>query len=514
MPLRNTGCPCRRPAQLPDLPPAGKKDWALPHNFGAIFGKQPLLSCPVKTVFLAALLLLTGPAARAQEYYLDLTAQTLGEANGVVAVTQVLDGRAGNPPIGIVYRGVAGKAAAVAFRQGLETELTAFVRAQLPVQPALHRVVLCLRSLHVGETVGGNKEQATGNITADAYEELPDGYHFVQRVGAQASAHGHEVTGRHAGHVALLLGQCLGQLVMADWAAARAQPARALGALRTGAPPSGRAAAILREAPRRGLYLRYEQFLANRPDTSFTFRVDTLRRRFNSPLAAAQWQGVARLLPQVTSRKEPRPTAADLWGFCDGQHAYVRYEKYFFPLMRQHNFFTFVGEAPLDQLHAAALAEAQSRTGVMFGLLGAALAQTRVPDHSAEPMAYGLDPLTGALGPYPGLRTPVRPDTAYLYLYRPHQATATESVSVYVEGRIMGALWPGQYLEVPWFRFGKPLRLGLSGVSGAGSCQYLVPNTAQLNYLRINPSPAEYPWQWVPPAQGAADLDALDKLRK
>ena len=469
----------------------------------------------MKTALPAALLVLVGFAARAQTYYLDLTAQTLGAANGVVALAQVLDGRAGSPPIGLVYPRLSNKPFVVAFRQGLEAELTAFVRTQLPRQATAHRALLCVRSLRVAETVGANG-QITGEVVADAYEELADGYRFVQRVEARVGGQEPEVTDRYVGHVAQLLRQCLSQLVMADWAAARGRPAQALGALRIAAPAASRrvAAAILREAPRRGLYHRYEQFLANRPDTIAGFRVDTIRRRFKSELAAVKWQGVARLRPEITKVSGPRLEAAELWGFCDGQQAYVRHDKQFYPLNRQSTFFTFVGEAPLDPVHAAALAQAQTQNGLMFGLVGAALTQTRVPDHSAEPMAYGLDLRTGALGPYPGLHTPARTDTAYLYLYRPRQTAAASLVSVFVEGHIAGVLRPGQYLEVPWTRFGKPMRLCLSGVSAAGSCQYLVPDMAGLNYLRINPGPAEHPWQWVLPAVGAAALDELDRQAK
>ena len=443
-----------------------------------------------------------------------MSSETLSGTNGVVNVTRVLDGRAGQPAIGIVYRGLPNKVAAVVFRRGLETELTAFVQAQVPVQPAPHRVVLCLRSLHVGETAGGSQVQAIGDLAADVYEERPDGYHFVQRVSQQVSARGGGATGRHASHVCQLLSRSLSQLAYADWVAAQARPARALDALRTDAPPASRRAAILREAPRRGLYYRYEQFLANRPDTAFAFRVDTIRRRFQSSLAAAKWQGVPRMRPEITNLDGPRPVGDNLWGFCDGQQAYVRFNKQFFPLMRQSNFFTFVGEAPTDPVHAAAQTQAQARNGVLFGVVGVVTTRVSVPDHSAEPMAYGLDLPTGALEPYPGLRTPARADTAFLYLYRPRQTAAAELVSVYVEGRIIGVLRPGQYLEVPWIRFGKPLRLCLSGAAPTGSCQYLVPNMAELNYLRINPSPAKHPWQWVPPAEGAAALDELDKQAK
>ena len=62
------------------------------------------------------------------------------------SVEQVLDGRAGQPPIGVVYRGWGGKSAAVAFRQGLGPELTTFVHMLLSARPADHTVVLCVHS--------------------------------------------------------------------------------------------------------------------------------------------------------------------------------------------------------------------------------------------------------------------------------------------------------------------------------------------------------------------------------
>ena len=137
-----------------------------------------------------------------------------------------------------------------------------------------------------------------------------------------------------------------------------------------------------------------------------------------------------------------------------------------------------------------------------------------VVDHSAEPTAYALDLRTGVVGPYPSLYAPARLDTAYLYIYRSAQATGPEPIKVSVDGRQIGSLRPGQYLELPWFRFGKPLQLCLGDWPVAKPCQYLVPNTAQLNHLKINTATSPQPWQWMPPAQGAADLDELNKRAK
>ncbi|MBD2723879.1 hypothetical protein [Hymenobacter armeniacus] len=414
----------------------------------------------MKTVLLAVLLLAgAGRAARAQTYYPDLTSQTLNVPGRAVWVEQVVDGRVGNPPIGIAYR--AGKSAAIEFRQGVGPELTTFLLSQLPRQPFDHPVVLCLRRLQLSETLGGTQEQATAELAADVYEHLPDGYHFVQAVAAQASNTGREVTYRHAEHVTQMLGHCLGQLTGTAWPTVAARPARTLTELPADQPAAlvGRRAvpAVLREPLRRGLYLRFDQFLANRPDTALAFSLDTLRRHYRSRLATVQWLGVARVRPKGRLGIDHNVPLPELWGFCDGQQAFVKYGKEYFPLMRQGNSFTFVGETPLDQVHEAALAQAQGRTSMIAGVAGAVLARTNVPDHTGEPLAYGLDMSTGATSPYPSLRTPLRSDTAFVYIYRPAHSAGAEAVKVLVNGQEVGALLAGQYLELPWARFGKPM---------------------------------------------------------
>lgn len=278
-------------------------------------------------------------------------------------------------------------------------------------------------------------------------------------------------------------------------------PAALVGGGRRGPVP-----AILRQAPRRGIYYRFEQFLANQPDTSLTLRLDTVRlSRRLPPLAQARWAGVARVRPLVPAgagRWQAPPTA---WGFSDGQQVFVQHNKQFFPLQRRGSFFTFVGEAPPDVEYARALAEAQVRAQTSV------VARVAVPDHTAEPAAYALDMRSGGLAAYPGLHARPRADTAYVYIYRPVPTITPERLRVYVNGREAGSLLPGEYLELPWPAAAPPLQLCLGGLRTATPCQYLLPNPARQSYLRVDVAATPGPWQWVPPAQGEADLDELDK---
>ena len=469
----------------------------------------------MKPFLLAGLLLLLNLAVQAQVYYLNFASDVLSVPGRTLAVEQVVDGRDGNPAIGLVYRGLHNKAAAVLFRQGLGPDLTAFVQAQLPARPTDHLVVLCVRQLRVSETLRTMSEQASADLSLDVYVHLPDGYHFVQSAGAHTKEGGLETTWQHSGHIVTLLGQCLFQLDQADWEAATTRPALTLVQLPTDVPAAltgggrrGPMPPILREVPRRGIYYSFEGFLANRPDTVLPFQIDTIRTRFRSQLAALKWLNVARLRPLVpkSAGSSHRTVPTDIWGFSDGQQLFVRHNKSFFPLARQGNFFTFVGEAPLDVEYMRAASEAQARAQLT------GIATVRAIDHSAEPMAYSLDMRTGELAPFPGMRSPARLDTSYVYVYRPSQTAGPEKLKVYLNGREAGSLRPGEYLELPWPYYARPLQLCLGGL--ANSCQYLVPNTTRHNYLKVTPAVRTRPWQWVSATQGEADLDELDKLHK
>ncbi|NVO32679.1 hypothetical protein [Hymenobacter lapidiphilus] len=463
---------------------------------------------------------LLAPAAMAQ-YYLDVSRQTINLPSRTVHVEQVVDGRPGKPPIGMVYRGLDNRSKLIVFRRGLEAELTDLLRQQLPARPDDHAIVLCLRQLRVGEQLNGLTEKASADLAADVYEHLPDGYHFVRSVSAYTSARALETTSLHAEHVALLLQKCLEQLTTHNWAERTAGPALTLAQLPTDVPTisatatAGAGPAILREIPRPGVYYTFEQFLANTPAPELSASTDTVAFGFGPPQARLLWLGIPRLRVKILNEKNQSQPTKQVWGFSDGRQLFVQHQKRFFPLHRHRNFFTFVGEAPPDVAYMQA--RATGSAAVVGGLAGALLTSGMAAgiDHSAEPMGYAVDMRTGAAGQFPNplLPAPHRTDTAYIYMYR-YADTSTAPVSFSLDNQTVGPLPVREYLEIPWPDPGQMLRLCLE-LPGL-PCQLIIPNPAGLNYLRVtaNGGATKRPiCEWVSTQQGEADLNEIDRQR-
>ncbi|MBW3128814.1 hypothetical protein [Hymenobacter profundi] len=448
-----------------------------------------------------------------------MSKQTVTLPNRSVHVEQVVDGRPGRPGIGLVYRGLGNKPAAVLFRNGLEQELTDFLRRQLPARPTDQALTLCIRQLRIGEQLNGLTEDASAALAADVYLHAADGYHLVQSVGASTSGRALETTALHAGHVASLLQQCLEQLTP-PWPPTAQGPARTLTQLTADEAPvatslgrsstAGPTAAILRESPRRGVYRNFTQFLTNRPDSSVTVLTDTVAVRLYGHPAKYLWSGITRVRPVLVDGQGVRTHPKDLWGFSDGYQAYVQQGGSYFPLTRQHDFFTFVGEAPLDVNFMKAKSKTQASVMITGGVR-----VVPVPDHTGEPTAYALDMRTSQLAPYPDPlgRKPAQADTAYVYLYRRPDAAHPEAIPVFVGNQEIARLSPGQYVELAWPYYARILALRTGSQTVRTTGYLLVPNAARPTYLLLTPPAATTAapvWQTVTNAQGEADLTSID----
>ncbi|SFQ49984.1 hypothetical protein [Hymenobacter arizonensis] len=453
--------------------------------------------------------------ARGTIYYLQLSNQPLSVPGRTVFVEQVVDGRKGQPAIGTIYHGLYDARATVMFRKGLEPELTDWFRQHLPQQPTDRAVVLCLRQLRVSEvpSVKNQAATATAELVADVYQHLPDGYHFVASVADQTSTRGIYSDAHHSTHVALLLQRCLLQLADANWALAARRPARTLTQLPVDAPPVARPAILRVAAPHRGVYYSIEQFLTNRPDTTATLELDTIHANslattlnFNLPHGkTSDWKGSILFRAKVRDATGERVSPKTVWGFSDGRQPYVRQQTYYRPLTRQGDGYTFVGSAPVD-------VEATNRRSKKFieGSLGFGGYGGTGPDNTGQPMVYTLDMRTGLAAPLEARGPSSRRDTAFVYVYRPLGGPA-EAQRLFLDDQEVGQLRPGQYMELVWPHFGRPMRLSFGTLGGPATL--LAPNAALANYVKLLPAAALMPWQCMSVRQGEADVDALEKQR-
>ncbi|MBF9222021.1 hypothetical protein [Hymenobacter ruricola] len=448
-------------------------------------------------------------------FYLDLSAEGISTPKRLFYVEKVIDGRGGQTAIGLINHGLNNKPAAVLFRNGLEPELTAWLQQQMPPRPTDHPVALCVRQLRVGEAITlkglGTKAMATADLVADVYERQPDGYHFVCNVADRISTRGVNADYDHIRHLASLLERCLAQASAANWEAAARRPARTLAQLPIDRPQAGRPAIVRAVAPRAGVYFTVEDFLANRPDTTAVLQLDTVRAGSFSN-TAADWEGTLLLKAQVRTAGGDRVNKNNVWGFSDGRQAYMRQVNLYRPLTRQAEFFTFVGAAPVDvdamNQQAKRFAENQGFGG--GGALGGALFSGAGLGTTGQPVVYGLDWRTGLASPMLGPGLPPRHDTAFVYVYRP-LGGPREAQRLLLNDHEVGQLQPGQYLELMWPHFGRPMRLSV-GTPG-GPTVLLAPSTTAANYVRLVPNAPLSPWQWMPARQGEAEVDALEKQR-
>ncbi|MDB5267673.1 MAG: hypothetical protein JWP58_713 [Hymenobacter sp.] len=462
------------------------------------------------------LLALCSRPALAQVYYVDINQQTLSLPERAVYVEQVLDGRAGSPALGLIYTGLHDKQVPALFRTGLEQELTAWLRRELPARPTDRPLVLCVRQLLVNEEMKGlmRSTSSSAALVADVYARLPDGYHFVQTVTGKTSSHGMTLNTDHSHNLAQIMQAGLSELAAANWALAAKRPARALGQLKADKPAGKAQPTILRAAmPRKGVYHSFQQFVANQPDTVSVVRVDTLAASTVStlfdpnatPNSVAEWKGTCLLRAKVYDASGTRVPPRDVWGFSDGRHAYISQLNNFRLLTRQNGYFTFVGTAPVD---ATAEGQRAQRTAIGGAVGGAYAGQL---GNTGMPVAYALNCGSGSVSQYPFPGQPQRPDTAFLYVYRPPGGPATPR-RILLNDHEVGQLRPGEFLELSWPHTGRVLRLSVDLASGPALLA--VPSGVTANYVKLVAGAARTPWQWMPAKQGEAEVDALERPGK
>ena len=310
-------------------------------------------------------------------------------------------------------------------------------------------------------------------------------------------------------------------LLLATAATSRAAQAQAPAVVATATAKP----AILRAAqPRTGVYFSFEQFAANRPDTTAQLQPDCVRGNSlraktlgaNTNTNGRGLEGTLLLQAKVHRADGRTVPMQQVWGFARTGQAFVRQGNPFRYLTRPRGFYTYVGAAPIDYE-----ATRQRGTALAYGYgagspasggkaghpITGALPNSR-DDDTGQPMVFAINMQTGYVAPYPPARLAMPADTAFVYVYRPNNGPA-EAQPVLLNDRLIGQLRPGQYLELAWPHFGNAMRLSV-GTAG-GPTLMAVPNTATANYVKLQTGQAISPWHWMLPAQGEVEVDALEK---
>lgn len=263
-------------------------------------------------------------------------------------------------------------------------------------------------------------------------------------------------------------------------------------------PPS--AATLLPTEPRKpGLYYSWEEFCANNPGEPGMPDVET------QPHPGTEWAGDNELKPYHRNSAGKRVLATAIWGFSDGQTAYIHYGQGFYQLRPHENDFVFFGRAGTGPvLHSAinllALASVASGGGAML---------SNNPEHR---VLYRLYTTTGMVSLSPTLGTSVatgaeRP--TQVFVYRPRNAKGPAARIRLGAGEPAQELAAGDYLSFSP-PIGVPVTICLVPAAGPEILLPLRPFNNSAIYLECRPQEST-PLHEMPVAAGEAALTRLVK---
>ncbi|WP_345113370.1 hypothetical protein [Hymenobacter algoricola] len=451
------------------------------------------------------LLLLTKPAA-AQVFTIELPPVPALPASQF-RVAKVVDARADRTMLGYVQQGLDNHRVPANFGQSLAAELQSFL-GQQPADAAARPVVLRLHRLRLAEETRASSERANAEIMADFLLQENEHYYPLLSVGIGTESKGLDVTRQHAGNLAKLLTDCLGQLAALPATQRPAPDAAPLTWAQVqrgdGYQPYLFPIQKTRE-PKRGFYRTFQEFQNNSPgqDTK-PFEMT------QKPRPGKQWDGqphIDALLLATTNGL--RTSVRGVWGLSDGQTAYIFQRGSYFPLLPTAAGYTFTGFAPVDPNEAlTGLVLGSMVGGIVGGAIGSAIA-----GGGHEPMEYEMSPTTGNLL---ALRAPdgfaAAADTAAVYLYRRVATSFGPPVQVLVDGKDAGTLGPEQYLALTWRDRRRDMTICLQDAQH--TCHTFLPVFGTTTYLNYSQKKAgEQPaLQLMPAKEGLFHLRHL-KLR-
>ncbi|WP_400191884.1 hypothetical protein [Hymenobacter sp. B81] len=416
-----------------------------------------------------------------------------------VHVTQVIDARAHSGTVGWVMKGLDNTLVRADVAGGAGPGLAALLYKHLHAAAGSPKAVLRLTQLQITEQLYSASEAAMAEVGLELWLEQPNGYVFWGQATATHRSTALDVTSEHAGNIVRALDKSLRQLLSQP----RPDPLPAAQPLAVLQRPvrseAGQEFPIQRDTVlRAGVYRDYLQFRNNAPEMLANL---TLK----SELATHDEEMVTARL-QLVDDNGKRVPIKNVWGFSDGQRAYVYFQYNYFALTPTAHGFRFRGP------HLLTSHEATERAGLAVGL--GMVGGLRSAAQTARTAMYEVSLLTGQVIKYgtqaPSLAsTPVANQATSLVLYC-RGAAIEPAAAVKLNGQIRPEmLGATRLLVIPY----EDYPAGETEVCvgpGPGSCLRLTLDRATANYVEVRfDNPAAPTLRRVPASLGEVHVRKL-----
>lgn len=427
---------------------------------------------------------------------------------GPAYIARLVDARRQRTSIGWVMARGSPLHKPAMFQEGLANTLRPFLARFAPGQPGAVPLVMRLTGLEVAERVDQYSEAALAGLTADFYAPEPDSSyrlvaHFAQIRERSAVALVGDATGLHAANI--------GELLLAAATQSRDLLARpstgpsytAAYVLASTAHPDEALPVLLPTTqPRPGYYHSLTDLWNNQPAEPGQPTVEA------RPYQGSEWAGEYEVKPYRLNAAGKLALVTDAWGFCDGQHFYVRWGQAYYQLRRQGQDFVFYGRLGDDPQFRAA-ASGRSMVGTMVGgLAGAALANAAASTVDTRAL-FTLSLLTGNVSlDQPSQNTgaaAARP--THLFIYRPRAAKGPPVRIRLATGQPAQELAAGDFLTFEPVG-DQPVQVSVSQAAGPDVDVVVTPTAEVPTYLECWPARV-IPLRQVKEVEGAAAVTRL-----
>ncbi|MDJ1497625.1 hypothetical protein QNI19_32095 [Cytophagaceae bacterium DM2B3-1] len=471
-----------------------------------IFAKNRFINNYLRGILGLCLWMGIEPTAQAQQpLQISLSKQTLtfdpNQKGNPPAfhIIRVVDARPLKTHIGIVQRGLVNTKAQAFLKGGVEKQLLDFFHRSLP-QPSLPQsnaslpMIVRVHQLSIAEKTTFSSETATAAVVIDFICSKDDSLHLLYQASSLVTKGGLDVTASHDDNIARALGECVEKFINYaspyDWQSLLAQSLYlSEGELYTPMISEDKLPnmPIFQDTVlMRGIYHSLIEFQNNSPSGQQPFITQTQERN------GRQWNDAQKVTPYHVLPDGSKKEVKKVWGFSDGESAYIYFQKDFFPLRKQAGSFIFDAYAPVDGASVGA-------AGVMGGAIGGAIAGAATANRR---QTYQLDVLTGQITDWDENNYMARLQARHtsggdnsggvakiILYYKGGKASTDQPVTILFRTNsdtLTFSLKVDSFIEIPWQDPLSDLNVCVQGT--LNPCYQFVADLTKVNYLEYLPT--------------------------